>query len=83
MRIYGDGTVKVSAAEGKVITKIVYTFANGYAPDDKATVSAGSYDVESATWTGSAASVSLSRPTGSGHWRLQKMAVTLEAAGGE
>ncbi len=83
MRIYGDGTVKVSAAEGKVITKIVYTFANGYAPDDKATVSAGSYDVESATWTGSAASVSLSRPSGSGHWRLQKMAVTLEAAGGE
>ena len=83
MRIYGDGWVKVSSA--KMIVKIEYTFDlskdtdNGvtktYLPDEATfgSVDAGSYDKATQTWTGSATSVTLTRATGTGHWRLQKV----------
>ncbi|MBP3203186.1 MAG: BACON domain-containing protein [Bacteroidales bacterium] len=75
MRIYGGGYCEVSSA--KAITKIVYTFSDtNYAPTSADVVNVGTYDVASSTWTGSAAAVKITRPSGSGHWRLQKVEVT-------
>ena len=83
IRTYGDGTITVSSA--KTITKIEYTFDdyvltnNGveqtFVPDAATfeSVSTGSYDLSTQTWTGSATSVVLKRKTGTGHWRLQKI----------
>ncbi|MBO6248427.1 MAG: hypothetical protein J6N54_06415, partial [Bacteroidales bacterium] len=77
MRIYGGGYVEISAS--KTIVKIVYTFATtkGHSPVDDYTVNTGSFTSgTTATWTGSATSVKLTRDSGSGHWRLQKVEVT-------
>lgn len=83
MRIYGDGWVKISSS--KTITKIEYTFdpseqkdgdvVKTFIPDDATfgSVDTGSYDLATQTWTGSATSVTLTRATGTGHWRLQKI----------
>ena len=83
MRIYGDGWVKVSSS--KTIVKIEYTFdpteqkdgdvVKTFIPDEATfgSVDPGSYDLTTQTWTGSATSVTLTRATGTGHWRLQKI----------
>ena len=79
MRFYGGGYCQISASS--TITKIVYTFSgSSYAPsaDNAPTMSTGTYDVSTSTWTGSATSVRMTRPTGSGHYRLQKIVVTLQ-----
>ena len=85
MRIYGDGWVTVSSQ--KAIVKIEYTFDPSEQKDgdvvktfvpDQATfgsVDTGKYDLATQTWTGSAKSVTLTRATGTGHWRLQKAVV--------
>lgn len=75
IRIYGDGSVTVSS-ELEII-KIEYTFHSTYCPDEAtlADVSSGEYDLDTHTWTGSATEVTLTRETGSGHWRLQKVTV--------
>ncbi|MBR5699406.1 MAG: chitobiase/beta-hexosaminidase C-terminal domain-containing protein [Prevotella sp.] len=80
IRTYGNGTITI-AANGKTITSIALTFSGtDYAPasgdvwtcDGTGT---GTYGVD-ASWEGSATEVVLTRPTGSGHWRLQKVEVT-------
>ena len=74
IRIYGDGSVMVSS-ELEII-KIEYTFHSSYCPESGSfTVSSGEYDLSTHTWTGSATEVTLTRATGSGHWRLQKVTV--------
>ena len=85
MRIYGDGWVTVSSS--KTINKIEYTFdpteqkdgdaIKTFFPDEATfgSVDSGSYDKSTQTWTGSAKSVKLTRATGTGHWRLQKIKV--------
>ena len=76
VRIYGDGFVQV--ASEKTISKIVYTFAGkDYKPTANDVSDPEGYSVDSDTWTGSAKTVKLSRPTGTGNWRLQKVEVTL------
>ncbi len=91
MRIYGDGWVTVSSQ--KAIVKIEYTFDPSEQKDgdvvktfvpDQATfgsVDTGKYDLATQTWTGSAKSVTLTRATGTGHWRLQKVVVHYGDAG--
>ena len=83
IRTYGDGYIKVTSA--KTITKIVYTFQKAtanekptYPVTGEYTVSTGSLALSEsvATWTGSSSEVKLTRPTGTGHWRLQKVEVT-------
>ena len=93
MRIYGNGYVQVSAQ--KKILKIVYTWdtaqtneaSGAYGmPNDAfpAQPEVGTYDQSTHTWTGEATSVKFTRASGNGHWRLQKVAVTLEGSqGGE
>lgn len=81
IRVYGDGYMIVSAAKGK-ITQIVVTYASGsqYKPATNNVVDGGTYDAATNTWTGNATSVKFTRPTGKGHWRIQKVVVTYSAS---
>ena len=90
IRIYGDGGVVVSSSRG--ISKITYTFqeASGTSGSGANQVTFVTYPIATdwtvdggtftngviSEWTGSATSVTLTRATGGGHWRLQKVVVT-------
>ena len=84
IRLYGDGTMTVEATGGKKITKIVVTYHGTNKPTatDGEIVDSGTYNFETDTWTGSAESVTFTRPSGSGHWRIQALTVTVEGQGG-
>lgn len=77
IRVYGDGKMTLEAKSGS-ITKIVVTYDGNNKPTTADVVNGGTYDPETGTWTGNAASVLFTRPTGSGHWRVQKLEVTVE-----
>ena len=91
IRTYGNGTITV--ASSKNIVKIEFTFDTTetkdgdntvtYLPNEATfeSVNPGSYDLTTQTWTGSATSVVLTRKTGTGHWRLQKVKVYYEGGG--
>lgn len=76
IRVYGGGTMTIAAKSGN-LTKIVITYDGSNKPADGTVVDGGSYDAESGTWTGSAASVVFTRPSGSGHWRVQSVEATI------
>ena len=79
IRVYGNGTMTVAAKSGSHLTKVAITFAGDtYRPESADVVDTGSYDPESGVWTGSASSVAFTRPTGSGHWRIQVVEATVE-----
>lgn len=84
IRLYSNGKLTVSAANGATISSIVITYsATDYT--GTFTASTGEYRLSSATgtWTGSANSVVLTNTASSGHARIQKIAVTYAAEGGE
>ena len=81
VRIYGKGSVTINTSDmEKPITQIVYTFAKPDAPtSSNASFSGGgtiTYEEASTTWTGSSNSVTLTRASGNGHWKLQRVVVT-------
>lgn len=82
IRTYGNGTITIEASDN-TITSIALTFAGaGYAPSSIDVWSSngtgtGTSGVN-ASWSGNASQVVLTRPSGSGHWRLQSVAVTYE-----
>ena len=82
IRVYGNGKMTIAPIEGsgKVIKKIVITFdsSGDYKPASADVVNEGTYDPETCTWTGTSAQVVFTRPTGNGHWRVQKIEVTTE-----
>ena len=75
IRVYGGGTMTVAAKSGKLAT-IVVTYDGTNKPTTTDVVSVGTYNTETGTWTGDAASVVFTRPTGSGHWRIKSISVT-------
>ena len=75
IRTYGDGTITI--ASDIKIASIKFTWDGNYAPSSDVATPSG-YSASTNTWTGSAKSVVLTRPTGSGHWRLQAVTVTYE-----
>ncbi|MBQ6063064.1 MAG: Ig-like domain-containing protein [Prevotella sp.] len=80
IRVYGNGTMTITAKAG-TITEITITYNSSYKPaatDNVVTI--GTYNAETGVWTGSANEVVFTRPSGSGHWRVQKIEVTV--AGG-
>ena len=80
IRVYGGGTMTIAAKSGKM-SKIVITYSgSSYAPSAASVVNVGTYDVATHTWTGDAASVVFTRPSGTGHWRVQSITVTLSGA---
>lgn len=87
IRTYGGGNITVTA-KGKTITAISTTFSGeSYAPADASVWSCtggtgtGTAGI-SASWSGSATKVVMTRPSGSGNWRLQAITVTYETSGG-
>lgn len=81
IRTYGGGSIVVSSAYE--ITKVEYTFASGsdYAPSSNTldTIATGAYDLATQTWTGTAKEVTLTRKSGNGHWRLQRVTIHYNA----
>lgn len=84
IRTYGGGYIRVESST-KTITKIVYTFHKATASNNPTYPTGSNYSISTgsislneatATWTGSGSSVVFSRPSGGGHWRLQKIEVT-------
>lgn len=87
IRVYGGGTMTVASKSGN-ITQIVVTYHNATAnnmktyPETNDIVSTGTYTAGEATgtWTGEASEVVFTRPSGSGHWRVQKVEVTIDGS---
>ena len=83
VRIYGGGSVTISSTE--TITGMTLTFQNGssYYPgsnDEVASEGTLTMSGNEGTWSGSSKSVTFTRPTGSGHWRLVSVDVTTSSA---
>ena len=79
IRIYGNGSIIVECEAG--ISEISYvwdTSESNHVPEDDYS-NVGTYDIATETWTGSANRVVLTRPSGSGHWRLKAVTVTYTA----
>ena len=77
IRTYGGGTITIASTSNK-IAEIEFTWSgDSYAPTGDVASPTG-YSTSTKKWTGSANSVVLTRPSGSGHWRLQKVKVTYE-----
>ncbi|MBR5394728.1 MAG: hypothetical protein IK144_06540 [Bacteroidaceae bacterium] len=79
-RLYGSNTMTISA--NRPIIKIRFVFGEGVAanvPEDKSVFSEGSYNPETTTWTGSAETLTLTRPASRGHYRILGMVVTFNA----
>ncbi len=87
VRIYGGGSFTVSS-DTKKITKLQLTYNGNYKPTDTTVASNGTLDVSASpqVWTSDnesgVSSVTFTRPSASGHWRLQKVAVTYAADDG-
>ena len=73
IRTYGGGTITVSSSH--TISKIAYTWDGSYCPTDDVATPSG-YSTDTTNWTGSAKTVTLTRPSGTGHWRLKSVTVT-------
>ena len=80
IRVYGNGTMTIEAKSG-TLTSITITYDGSYKPDGTDVVNVGTYDPETGVWTGNAASVTFTRPTGSGHWRVQSVEATVDNGG--
>ena len=76
IRVYGGGTMTIAATGTKNIAEIVITYDGTNKPTTNDIVNVGTYVNGTGTWTGDAASVTFTRPSGSGHWRVQSIAVT-------
>lgn len=74
IRTYGNGYFTI--ASSKTITQITLTWYSTDKPNADDVVDTGSYDSSTSIWTGSASSVRFTRPSGSGHWKLQSATVT-------
>lgn len=73
IRTYGDGYFTIASTRN--ILKVVLTWSGTYKPDAASVASVGTYDPATGVWTGDAQSIVFTRPTGSGHWRLQAVHV--------
>lgn len=88
IRIYGNGSFTVSSSTKKIVQLVLTFSGKNYAPEDASVASEGTLDVSSTTqtWnsttTAGTGSVTFTRPSGKGHWRLQKVAVTYAADDG-
>ena len=69
MRTYGGGYFTISTT-GSSLPDITFTWDGTNKPNANV-ASTGTYSDSTSKWTGSAQSVTFTRPSGSGHWRLQ------------
>ena len=76
VRVYGNGTMTIAAKSGN-LTQIVITYDGSNKPTTNDVVNVGTYNNSTGTWTGEAASVVFTRPSGSGHWRVKTITATV------
>ena len=74
IRTYGGGTITVEATG--LISQITFVWDGSNKPSSSDVVDIGTYNASTGVWTGSSTSVVLTRPSGSGHWRLQSVTAT-------
>lgn len=80
IRTYGDGSITVTSTTQGKITGITFTWSgNSYKPESNDVADCGTYNASTGAWSGSSDSVTLTRPSGNGHWRLQSVSVTYES----
>ena len=83
IRVYGGGTMTIAAKSGK-ITEITITYSgDSYKPSSNDVVNVGTYNSSTGVWTGNSSSVIFTRPTGSGHWRVQSVTATVTSGGSQ
>ncbi|MBR5634547.1 MAG: BACON domain-containing protein, partial [Prevotella sp.] len=82
IRVYGNGTMTIAAKSGNV-TSITITYDGSNKPTSNDVVNVGEYNNSTGVWTGSEESVVFTRPSGSGHWRVKSIEVTVETASGD
>lgn len=82
IRVYSGGTMTIAAKDNKDLTNITITYDGSNKPTSGDVVNVGTYNPNTDTWTGSAESVVFTRPTESGHWRVQKIEVTVGGSSG-
>ena len=78
IRVYGGGTMTIEAKSGN-LTEIVVTYDGTNKPATTDVVNVGTYNTSTGTWTGSASSVVFTRPSGTGHWRVKAINVTVSS----
>lgn len=79
MRFYKDNELTFTAPEGYEITSIVLAVSGTY---DDLTFSPTGYDNTATTWTGSSATVTMSRPSNaSSYAQISKFTITLASSG--
>ena len=79
IRTYGNGKITISAKKG-VLTSVTFVWdtsdSRAYVPASADVVNEGTYNTDTGVWSGGSSSVVLTRPSGSGHWRLQSVQAT-------
>lgn len=79
IRTYGGGSIEIASTTTGKITNITFTWSgSSYAPNSDDVADCGTYNHSTNIWSGTSSSVTLTRPSGSGHWRLQAVTVTYE-----
>ena len=76
IRTYGNGSITISSSYK--IKEIAFVWASDNNAPAADVANPTGYSTSTKKWTGSAKSVVLTRPSGSGHWRLQSVTVTYE-----
>ena len=60
----------------KTLSRVVLAWDGSNKPTSSDDVNVGTYNTSTGVWTGSANTIIFTRPSGSGHWRLQSVQVT-------
>ncbi len=77
IRTYGGGSFTITAKDSKKIATILTTWDGSNKPANTTDVSVGTYVVSSGEWSGLSNAITFTRPSGSGHWRLKSVEITL------
>ena len=79
IRTYANGSVTVTALNSGTLTEVVFTFSGSSYAAPSNIITGYSLSNNVGTWTGSDSSITLTRGTGSGHWRLQSVNATVSS----
>ncbi|MBP3733175.1 MAG: endonuclease [Bacilli bacterium] len=74
IRTYANGTITINSS--KTLSRVVLTWDGSNKPASSDSVNVGIYNTSTGVWTGYANTIIFTRPSGSGHWRLQSVQVT-------
>ena len=78
VRLYGGNTLTITS--DYTIIEVNFTYATDSLPDSDGgdiSVSSGSYDCSSNTWTGSTSELVITHTSPTGHWRIQSIEITV------